>query len=80
MLAMTLMELTMLTPEDDPPVNAAATLPMTSEIEGRIAPARTAAVVPAIRSNLSVGVRYVKYFVKAIWRVGGATSLLMGEV
>jgi hypothetical protein len=39
---------------------------MTREIEGRIAPANTAATVPAIRSNLSVGVRYVKYFVKAI--------------
>ena len=60
------MALTMLGPPIAPPVNAAATLPMTSEIEGRIAPAMTAAVVPVIRSNLSVGVRYVKYFVKAI--------------
>ena len=56
----------MLAPDEEPPLNATATFPMTREIEGRIAPANTAATVPAIRSNLSVGVRYVKYFVKAI--------------
>ena len=68
-------------PEEVPPlVKAAATFPITSEIDGRMAPAKTAARVPAISRSLSVGVRYVKYFVKAIWRVGGSTSLLAGEV
>jgi len=53
-------------PDEEPPLNATATFPMTREIEGRIAPANTAEAVPAISSNLSVGLRYVKYFVKAI--------------
>jgi hypothetical protein len=57
----------MFTPELlEPPLNATATLPMTSEMEGRIAPARIAAPVPAYRRTLSVVVRYVKYFEKAI--------------
>jgi len=70
----------MLAPDVEPPLKATATLPITREIDGKIAPAKIAAIVPAIRSNLSVGVRYVKYFVKAIWRAGGSTSLLAGEV
>ena len=36
-----------------PPENATATFPMTSDIEGRIAPASTAAVVPKKSSILS---------------------------
>ena len=35
------------------PLNAAATLPMTKLIEGRIAPASTADTVPTMRRNLS---------------------------
>lgn len=37
-----------------PPEKATATLPMTIEIEGRMAPASTAAAVPITRRSLSV--------------------------
>ena len=35
------------------PLNAAATLPITKLIDGRIAPASTAEIVPIVRRNLS---------------------------
>jgi hypothetical protein len=41
-------------------------LPMTREIEGKMAPARIAAAVPAPSKILSFVVRYVKYLVKGI--------------
>jgi hypothetical protein len=39
---------------------------MTSEMDGRIAPASIAAVVPQTSKTLSLPLRYEKYFVKAI--------------
>jgi hypothetical protein len=40
---------------------------MTSEIEGKMAPAATAANVPNPSNSLSVNVRYVKNLVKGIY-------------
>jgi hypothetical protein len=40
------------------PLKAAATFPITSEIEGKMAPAATAAKVPNPSRSLSVSVRY----------------------
>ena len=51
---------------DSLPLKAAATLPITKEIDGNIAPAATAAKVPIPNSNLSVKVRYEKNLMKGI--------------
>jgi hypothetical protein len=59
-----------------PPENATATFPMTSDIEGRIAPARTAAEVPKKRSILSGKVRKLKNFRKETDRIGCFTEVL----
>jgi len=48
------------------PLNAAATLPITRDIEGRIAPAKTDAKVPNPSNSLSENVRYVKNLVNGI--------------
>ena len=46
------------------PVKAPATLPMISEIDGKIAPAIMAEKVPTNRRALSYSVMYVKNFVR----------------
>ena len=53
-------------------VNATATLPMTSEIEGSMAPAIIALIVPTNSRSLSKPVRKVKNFVNGMER--GASS------
>lgn len=50
------------------PLNAAATFPITSEIEGRIAPARTEARVPKPSRHLSSVLRYIKNLESGIYR------------
>ena len=49
------------------PLKAAATLPITNEIEGSMAPARTAASVPKVSNILSSSVRYVKNLTNGIY-------------
>ena len=51
---------------EPPPVNAAATLPIMSETEGRIAPAIMAASVPTKSSSLSWSFRKLKNLVRGI--------------
>lgn len=55
-------------------LNACATLPITKEIDGRMAPAATAAKVPVASSSLSNQVEYVKNLVNGIER-GNSSSL-----
>ena len=66
--------------ELEPLLKATATLPITIEIEGRIAPARMAEAVPVYSSTLSVVRRYEKYFLNLICRTGGAISFASGAV
>ncbi len=57
-----------------PPEKATATLPITSEMEGRMAPAIIAAKVPNTSRALSVKERKLKNLKNEIWR-GGFDSL-----
>ena len=56
------------------PLNAAATLPIIREMEGRMVPARTEQIVPTTRRTLSVVPMYEKNFVNAIWGFSGSIS------
>ena len=62
-----------LTPLEEPPEKACATLAIMSEIEGRIMPASMAETVPIPKSVFSNGPMYLKNVMKAI--LSGASSL-----
>ena len=58
----------------DVPLNRAATFPITSEIEGSIAPAVIADMVPIYNNILSSEFMYLKNILKGICLGGASTS------